>query len=54
MTLYIPLTIDNLENKRFTPRKNYDNNLLESGVLQLIDGTFVIIDETVMKEGLVK
>jgi hypothetical protein len=32
LTLYMPLTIDNLENKRLTPRKNYDTNLLEPGL----------------------
>ena len=29
---YLPLTIDNLENKKFSPRKNYDTNLLEPGL----------------------
>lgn len=33
MTLYLPLTLDVLENKRFAPSKNYDTNLLEGGVL---------------------
>jgi hypothetical protein len=52
--LYLPISIDTLENKKYSPRKNYDNNLLESGLLQVIDGTFIVVDETVMKEGQVK
>ncbi len=54
LTLYMPLTIDNLEKDRYTPRKNYDTNLLEPGTFQMIDSTFVITDETWMKEGQVK
>lgn len=53
-SLHIPVSIDTLENKRFSPLKNYDTNVLESGVLQMIDGTFVVCDETTMKEGVLK
>jgi hypothetical protein len=53
-SMHLPVTIESLEQKRFCPRKNYDTNLLESGVLQLVDGTFVILDETTMKEGQLK
>ena len=53
-TLYLPLTLETLETKKFSPRKNYDTNLLESGLLQMVDGTFLIGDETVMKTGTVK
>lgn len=37
-----------------TPAKNYDTNMLEPGLLEMIDGTFVICDETCMKEGQIK
>jgi hypothetical protein len=50
-SVHLPINIDSLENKRFSPRKDYDTNLLESGLLQLIDGTFILADETSMKEG---
>lgn len=53
-TLYLPISIDTLETKKFSPKKNYDTNLLEPGLLQLVDGTFLIGDETVMKTGQVK
>lgn len=50
----MPLTIDNLDRDRYTPRKNYDTNLLEPGLFQMIDSTFVVTDELWMKEGQVK
>lgn len=50
----LPLSIDVLENAKFPPRKNYDTNILEPGLLQMIEGTFVFADETVLKEGQVK
>lgn len=49
--MYLPLSIDTLESKKFSPKKNYDTNQLEPGLLQLVDGTFLIGDETVMKTG---
>ena len=52
--MYLPLTLETLDTKKFSPRKNYDTNLLESGLLQMVDGTFLIGDETVMKTGTVK
>jgi hypothetical protein len=36
------------------PKKNYDTNQLEGGLLQMMDGTAVICDETIMKEGQLK
>ena len=53
-SLYFPCSIDNLESKNFSPKKNYDTNLLESGLLQMLDNTFLIVDETCMKEGQLK
>ena len=52
--MYLPLSIDTMENKKFSPKKNYDTNMLEGGLLQLVDGTFMIVDETVMKSGQIK
>ena len=52
--MYLPLSIDTLESRKFSPKKNYDTNQLEPGLLQLVDGTFLIGDETVMKSGQVK
>ncbi len=31
--LYMPLTLETLDTKKFSPRKNYDTNLLEPGLL---------------------
>ena len=33
LTLYFPMTLDALETKRLTPKKNYDTGILEPGVL---------------------
>ena len=54
MTSYIPLTIDSLEEMKLFPKKNYDTNSMEGSLLQMIDNTFVIIDETMLKEGQIK
>ncbi|KAH8551093.1 putative alanine racemase-domain-containing protein [Umbelopsis sp. PMI_123] len=48
----IPLSLDVLNNTNFYPRSNEENLL--AGVLQLLDGTCVLIDETVLKEGTLK
>ncbi|CDW86598.1 mini-chromosome maintenance complex-binding protein [Stylonychia lemnae] len=53
-SMYLPLSLENLEEKRLSPKKNYDTNSLEPGLLQMVDNTFVVIDETLMKEGKVK
>ncbi|TNV84503.1 hypothetical protein FGO68_gene9640 [Halteria grandinella] len=49
----LPLSIENLSQTRFSPKKNYDTNILEQGQLQFIDGTLVVADETVLKEGMI-
>lgn len=48
-TVQIPLTIDGLNKTKFTPKSVNEN--LEAGVLQLVDGTVVLVDETVLEEG---
>eukprot|EP00794_Sanderia_malayensis_P005228 gene5228-5885_t len=48
---YIPLTITNLNSKKFVPKKDYNANRLLSGTLQLSEGTHLVLDETVMEPG---
>lgn len=48
-TVQIPLTIDGLNKSKFTPKSVNEN--LEAGVLQLVEGTAVLVDETVLNEG---
>lgn len=48
-TVQLPLTIDSLNKTKFTPKSVNEN--LEAGLLQLIDGTVVLVDETVLDEG---
>ncbi|KAG2216977.1 hypothetical protein INT45_011883 [Circinella minor] len=45
----IPLSIDLLNNTRFMPKSENEN--LQAGLLQLTDGTTVILDETGITEG---
>ena len=45
----IPLSIDLLNNTRFMPKSENEN--LQAGLLQLTDGTAVILDETGITEG---
>ncbi|KAJ9584173.1 hypothetical protein L9F63_021470 [Diploptera punctata] len=48
---YEALTLDNLNKSRFTPKKNYDKNILLSGKLQLSANTHLVLDETCMDSG---
>lgn len=48
-TVQLPLTIDGLNKTKFSPKSVNEN--LEAGVLQLIDGTVILVDETVLDEG---
>ncbi|KAL9554378.1 hypothetical protein MBANPS3_002854 [Mucor bainieri] len=45
----LPLTIDGLNKTKFSPKSVSEN--LEAGVLQLVDGTVLLVDETVLDEG---
>lgn len=47
----LPMTVDNLNKMKYTPKKDYDKNQLVSGVLQLSTGTNLVLDETVMQPG---
>ena len=45
-------TIPNMSKTRFTPRKNYDTNQMEEGLMgSLVDGTVLMFDETNMQSG---
>ncbi|KAG2181550.1 hypothetical protein INT44_008365 [Umbelopsis vinacea] len=48
----LPLSLDVLNTTNFYPRSNDEN--LHAGVLQLLDGTTVLVDETMLKEGTLK
>ncbi len=45
------MTLNNMNNLKFTPRKDYTANRLVSGVLQLSDGTQLILNETALQPG---
>ena len=45
-------TVESLSNTRFTPRKNYDTNQMEEGLMgTLVNGTVLMFDETKMIPG---
>ncbi|XP_046864540.1 mini-chromosome maintenance complex-binding protein-like isoform X2 [Xenia sp. Carnegie-2017] len=46
-----PLSIENLDNSKLVPKKDYKSNRLMTGKLQLSNNTHLIIDETVLEEG---
>lgn len=50
-SLYFPLDIESLEKSYYIPTKNYENNRLEKGKLQMTSSTVLFVDETKMKEG---
>ncbi|KAK4277729.1 hypothetical protein QN277_015681 [Acacia crassicarpa] len=50
-THYIPLTVEYLNTTALAPRKDYDTNRLVTGVLQLAEGTHIIVDETKLEAG---
>ncbi|XP_058753101.1 mini-chromosome maintenance complex-binding protein-like [Vicia villosa] len=47
----IPLTVEYLNTASLAPKKNYDKNRLETGVLQLAEGSHLIVDETKLEAG---
>jgi hypothetical protein len=50
-TLFAPVDLDSLCKYDMVPKKNYDTNQLSRGVLQFLNSTCVLFDETDMKEG---
>ncbi|KAJ1384726.1 Mini-chromosome maintenance complex-binding protein [Sesbania bispinosa] len=47
----IPLTVEYLNTASLAPKKNYDTNRLETGILQLAEGSHLIVDETKLEAG---
>ena len=50
-SVYFPMTLDTLNKEKFIPLKDYQNNKLQPGLLQLPIGTHMLIDETAMQTG---
>ncbi|XP_022939853.1 mini-chromosome maintenance complex-binding protein-like [Cucurbita moschata] len=50
-TEYIPLTVEYLNTASLAPKKDYEINRLVPGVLQLAEGTHLMIDETQLEVG---
>lgn len=48
---YIDMSIANLNNLRFTPKKDHDNNKMIAGTLQLPDGLYLVLNESALSEG---
>ncbi|XP_069689031.1 mini-chromosome maintenance complex-binding protein isoform X2 [Periplaneta americana] len=48
---FLPLTLDNLNKGTFIPRKDYEQNRLLSGLLQLSAQTHLVLDETCLQQG---
>ena len=45
-------SVQSLSETRFTPRKNYDTNQMEEGLMgSLVSGTVLLFDETRMEAG---
>jgi hypothetical protein len=47
----VNMSIEHLNSKRFAPVKDYEMNRLLTGPFQLVDGTYIVCDETVMDKG---
>ncbi|KAF4525274.1 hypothetical protein B566_EDAN009357 [Ephemera danica] len=50
-TYHFPMTLDNLNTISFVPKKDYEREQLKSGLLQLSEGTHLILDETKLSTG---
>jgi hypothetical protein len=50
-SLYIPLSIENLNNTDFVPKKDYTTNNLSTATLQLPKSTHLLLDETKLENG---
>lgn len=48
---FIDLSIANLNNLNFTPKKDHDHNKMIAGTLQLPDGLYLVLNETALSEG---
>lgn len=50
-SLYLPLTIDNLNTLNFVPKKDYTTNRLSCSVLQVPKSTHIVLDEIKLENG---
>lgn len=48
---YLPMTLENMNDLSFIPKKDYECNRLTSGILQLSQNTHVVLDETKLSPG---
>lgn len=48
---YLPMTLENMNDLSFIPKKDYECNRLTSGILQLSHNTHLILDETKLSAG---
>ncbi|KAI4470066.1 hypothetical protein MML48_1g03068 [Holotrichia oblita] len=48
---YLPMTLENMNDLTFTPKKDYNCNRLTSGLFQLSEGTHLVLDETKLSSG---
>ena len=47
----IPITLEYLSESDFLPKKDYTSNRLSQGILQMTDGTVLVLDETGLQSG---
>lgn len=50
-SFYLPMTLENMNKLRFSPKKDYNANRLSSGLLQLSENTHLVLDETALQPG---
>ena len=50
-TVILPISLEFLNTQNLTPTKNFDNDRLEHLVLQIPNGTLLILDETILNSG---
>ncbi|XP_018566587.1 mini-chromosome maintenance complex-binding protein [Anoplophora glabripennis] len=48
---YLPMTLENMNDLCFIPKKDYECNRLTSGILQLSPNTHLVLDETKLRAG---
>lgn len=48
---YFPMTLENMNNLQFVPKKDYGTDNLNSGILQLSSNTHLVLDETKLSPG---
>lgn len=51
MVVTVNLSLENLNGTKFAPHKNYEQDVLVGGALQVANGTVMVIDETALSAG---